>query len=195
MAGNDAVMKGMCRQLNVVDARSYDDLIDAAVAFSGGRFPKGRRLAVVTGPGAPGVAACDAAVEAGLEMAAFSRETSDRLAEILPPIASWRNPVDLTGSVAVNPGLVLKTVRCLLQDASVDGLIYIIGALSTTEGLDELAEIIEAHQKPVLVSSVASLTQNPQTRTIVEYLGGRRIPCFLSPERAVRAFALLAEGV
>ena len=195
MAGDDAIMKGVCRQLDVADARSYDDLIDTAVVFSADRFPKGRRLAVVTGPGAPGVAACDAAVETGLEMAAFSRETSDRLAEILPPIASWRNPVDLTGSAATNPELILKTIRCLLKDASVDGLIYIIGALSATEGLDDLAEIIEAHQKPVLVASVASLTQNPETRTIVEYLGGRRIPCFLSPERAVRAFALLTEAV
>ena len=50
MAGDDAIMKGVCRQLDVADARSYDDLIDTAVAFSGGRFPKGRRLAVVTGP-------------------------------------------------------------------------------------------------------------------------------------------------
>jgi acyl-CoA synthetase (NDP forming) len=192
MAGSDAIMSGLCRQVDVVDARSYDDLIDSAVAFSGNRFPKGRRLAVVTGPGAPGVAACDAAIEAGLEMASLSKETSDRLAEILPSIASWRNPIDLTGSAATNPDLILKTMQIVLKDETVDGLIYIIGALSTTQGLDELVDIINEHKKPVLVATVASMTQNPETRTIVEYLGGQGIPCFLSPERAVRAFQLLA---
>ena len=192
LAGSDAIMSGLCRQVDVVDARSYDDLIDAAIGFSGNRFPKGRRLAVVTGPGAPGVAACDAAIEAGLEMASLSRETSGHLADILPPIASWRNPIDLTGSSATNPELILKTMRCVLKDESVDGLIYIIGALSTDKGLDELVDIINEHQKPVLAVTMASLAQNPLTRAIVEYLGERRVPCFLSPERAVRAFALLA---
>jgi acyl-CoA synthetase (NDP forming) len=54
MAGSDAIMSGLCRQVDVVDARSYDDLIDSAVAFSGNRFPKGRRMAVVTGTGRAG---------------------------------------------------------------------------------------------------------------------------------------------
>ena len=195
MAGNDAIMKGVCRQLDVVDARSYDDLIDATIAFSGGRFPKGPRLAIVTGPGAPGVATCDAAIEAGLAMAPLSSETTAQLAEILPPIASWRNPVDLTGAAAANPELVNKTLQIVLQDEFVDGMIFIVGALSTTQGLADTLRIINGQEKPVLAVTVASLTQNPATRTIVEYLGQHGIPCFLSPERAVRAFALLAKAV
>ena len=148
MAGNDAIMTGLCRQLNVVDARSYDDLIDATIAFSGSRFPKGLRLAIVTGPGAPGVATCDAAIEAGLAMASLSNETSAQLAKILPPIASWRNPVDLTGSAASNPDLVTQTLQVVIRDENVDGIIFIIGALSVTEGLDNIAQIINAQEKP-----------------------------------------------
>lgn len=192
LSGSDSIISGICRQVEVVDARSYDDLIDSAIAFSGGRFPKGLRLAVVTGPGAPGVAACDAAIETGLEMSVLSSETNDQLARILPSIASWRNPIDLTGSAATNPELVSGTMHHVLKDESVDGVIFILGALSTTQGLEDLIAIIEAQEKPVLAATVASLTQNREIRTIVEYLGQRSIPCFLSPERAVRAFGLLA---
>jgi len=194
MAGNDAVMKAVCRQLDVVDTRSYDDLIDAAIAMSGGRFSKGRRLAIVTGPGAPGVAACDAAIEAGMEMAVLGRETSAGLAKVLPAVASWRNPVDLTGSGATNPDMVNKTLELVLGDDAVDGIIFILGALFATQGRDDLVGIINGQKKPVLAVAMASLTQNPDTRAMVEYLGQNGIPCFLSPERAVRAFALLAKA-
>lgn len=76
---------------------------------------------MVTGPGAPGVAACDAALEAGLEMATLSGATAEKLARILPPIASWRNPIDMTGSSATNPELVWRTMETVLADASVLG--------------------------------------------------------------------------
>ena len=191
MAGSDAIMRGLCRQVNITEARSYEDLIDAAVAFSGGRRPAGRRLAVVTGPGAPGVAACDAAVEAGLEMSTFSPATTEELARLLPSIASWRNPVDLTGSSATNPELVWRTMELVLADEAVDGVILILGALSTMRGLDDVVRIMEAQPKPVLAATVASLTKNEENRVIVEYLGENRVPCFLAPERAVRAFQLL----
>ncbi|MEW6440828.1 MAG: CoA-binding protein [bacterium] len=193
MAGNDAIMSGLCRQLNVTEARSYDDLIDGAIAFSGGRRPKGPRLAVVTGPGAPGVAACDSAVEAGLEMATLSPETSAQLARILPPIASWRNPIDLTGASATNPELATQTMEWVLKDPAVDGVILILGALSSSQGLDDIIQIAQHQPKPVLAATVASLTKNEENRAIVEYLGQHCVPCFLSPERAVRAFQLLGD--
>jgi acetyltransferase len=193
MAGSDAVMSGLCRQINVTEARSYDDLIDGAVAFSGGRLPAGPRLAVVTGPGAPGVAACDSAVEAGLEMATLSRKTSEELSRVLPPIASWRNPIDLTGASATHPELATRTMELVLSDPFVDGVILILGALSTFRGLDDIIRIAQDQPKPVLAATVASLTKNEENRAIVEYLGRHRVPCFLSPERAVRAFQLLVE--
>ena len=191
MAGSDAVLNGLCRQVNVVDACSYEDFIDGVIAFTGIRYPRGSRLAVVTGPGAPGVAACDAAVEAGLEMATLGDITAEKLSHILPPIASWHNPIDMTGSSATNPELVWRTVETVLADASVDGLLFIIGALSTTEGLDNIMRVMRAQPKPVLVATVGSLIKNKENRAIIERLGQNRVPCFLTPERAVRAFYLL----
>ncbi|MEN8243544.1 MAG: CoA-binding protein [Thermodesulfobacteriota bacterium] len=193
LAGSDAVLNGLCRQVNVVDACSYEDFIDGVTAFTSDRYPRGSRLAVVTGPGAPGVAACDAALESGLEMATLGKATAEKLSRILPPIASWRNPIDMTGSAATNPELVWRTMETVLADESVDGLMFIIGALSTTEGLDNIIRVVEAQPKPVLVATVGSLIKNERNRAIIERLGNNRVPCFLTPERAVRAFQLLVE--
>ncbi|MCG6911044.1 MAG: CoA-binding protein [Deltaproteobacteria bacterium] len=192
MAGSDAVLSGLCRQVGVVEARSYGDLIDGTMAFTCGRRPRGGRLAVVTGPGAPGVAACDAALEAGLEMATLGNGTAEKLSRILPPIASWRNPVDMTGSAATNPELVWRTIETVLADDSVDGLIVIVGALQTTQGLDDIIRVVVSQPKPVFAVTVGSLSKNAENRAIVERLGQHRVPCFLTPERAVRAFQLLA---
>jgi len=43
----------------------------------------------------------------------------------------------------------------------------------------------------VLAVTVASLTQNKDTRVIIERLGQHHIPSFFTPEQAVRAFRLL----
>jgi acyl-CoA synthetase (NDP forming) len=191
MAGSDSIMTGLGRQLGLIEARSYQEFIDATIAMAGGRYARGRRLAVVTGPGAPGVAACDSAVEAELTMAPLGPESAKRLEGILPSIASWRNPVDLTGSAATNPELVSQALRVILEDDAVDGVILIFGALSTPKGLEAIIRIITEQPKPVLAATVASLTQNKDTQAIIEQLGQHRIPSFFTPEQAVHAFKLL----
>jgi acyl-CoA synthetase (NDP forming) len=193
MAGKDAVMSGLCRQLGLVEARSYQEFIDATIALAGDRYPRGRRLAVVTGPGAPGVAACDKAVEEGLTIASLGPEAAKRLESILPSIASWRNPIDLTGRAATHPELIAQTLNIVLEDDAVDGVILIFGALSSPQGLENVIRIINGQPKPVLAVTVASLTQNKDNRTIIERLGQHQIPSFLTPEQAVRAFKILAE--
>ena len=112
---------------------------------------------------------------------------------ILPSIASWRNPIDLTGKAATHPELVAQTLKIVLEDDAVDGVILIFGALSSPQGLETIIRVINGQPKPVLAVTVASLTQNKDNRTIIEYLGRHRIPSFLTPEQAVGAFKILAE--
>ncbi|MFC1858375.1 acetate--CoA ligase family protein [Thermodesulfobacteriota bacterium] len=193
MAGSDVIMTGLFRQLGLVEARSYQGFIDSAIALAGERYPQGRRLAVVTGPGAPGVAACDSAGEEGLIMPPLGSESAKRLESILPSIASWRNPVDLTGSAATNPELISQALLIVLKDTSVDGVIIVFGVLATQEELETIIRIITGQPKPVLVVTVASLSENKDTAAIIKRLGQHKIPCFLSPEQAVYGFKILAD--
>ncbi|MGQ9653538.1 MAG: acetate--CoA ligase family protein [Thermodesulfobacteriota bacterium] len=192
IAGSDLVMRGVLAQLGVVEARSYQEFVDWTVALSAGRYPEGKGLAIITGPGAPGVAATDAALEAGLEMFDFGRKTSERLEKILPRIASARNPVDLTGMAATDPEVVSCALRIALDEESVHGVILIFGALSPRQGIESIAQIVRGQGKPVLAVMVGSITENQQTKGIVEELGRNGIPCFFTPEDAVKAFGVLA---
>jgi len=193
LAGNDLIQSGLHRQLGLIEARSYQSFVDSVIGLAGERYPEGNRLAVLTGPGAPGVATCDAAVEAGLLVEVLEEGTCLRLREILPGMASWQNPVDMTGAVATNPLMVPEALQVILGDHSVDGVILIFGALLSLEGLDRIIGIISGQSKPVLAVIVASLTENRDARALIQQLGREQIPSFFTPEQAVESFKILWE--
>lgn len=71
-----------------------EELFDAAKAFE--MYPKaGRRVAVITNSGGPGVLATDRLEKLGLEMAGLSEKTVGELRSFLPPPqCSVKNPID-----------------------------------------------------------------------------------------------------
>ena len=52
IAGDYAAYLAMCERYGIVNFRSLDDLVEAALAFDGGRLPKGPRIGFVTNSGA-----------------------------------------------------------------------------------------------------------------------------------------------
>ncbi|HIE08370.1 MAG TPA: hypothetical protein EYP65_00805 [Armatimonadetes bacterium] len=79
LAGSAAAYQAAFKQAGVIQAGSVEELFSLAEAFSRQPPPKGRRIAVVTNAGGPGVLATDAAEREGLEMAQFEPETIRRL--------------------------------------------------------------------------------------------------------------------
>ena len=99
IAGDYAAYLAMCERYGIVNCRSLDDLVETALAFDGGRLPKGPRIGFVTTSGAtvdllydyaesegavmPDFARCDeggaAADDAGRDHAAAIRSTSEFL--------------------------------------------------------------------------------------------------------------------
>ena len=52
IAGDYAAYLAMCERYGIVNCRSLDDLVETALAFDGGRLPKGPRIGFVTTSGA-----------------------------------------------------------------------------------------------------------------------------------------------
>src|SRR5260370_42346532 len=52
IAGDYAAYLAMCNRYGIVNHRSLDDLVETALAFEGGRLPKGPRIGFVTNSGA-----------------------------------------------------------------------------------------------------------------------------------------------
>jgi acetate---CoA ligase (ADP-forming) len=190
MAGSDAVYDAAiraCGALRVTGVEEMLDLCRAFVAVPG--LPEGKRVAIVTNSGGPGVLAADRAAELGLEIPEPSVALKEQLRAFLPPIASLRNPIDLT--VEGSEEGFRRTLAAMLAEEYDAAIAINVG----TGYLDNLAlgrgaaDGAAESGKPLLANfQPAQLVDAP-----VKHLASRGIPNFASGERAAAALARMAE--
>jgi acetate---CoA ligase (ADP-forming) len=97
LVGDDAVVDAALRQLNVIRVTTIEDLLSTAALLGYDRWPRGRRMGVLTASGGACDIIADLASARGLEIPAFAERTAAAIAEHLPPFATAHNPLDVTG--------------------------------------------------------------------------------------------------
>ncbi len=122
IAGSYQACLAAFRQSGVIPADSPEDLFDFARLLSKYREVEGG-VAIVTNSGGPGVMAADAIESYGLKMASFSKETIEKLREMLPPEANIYNPVDVLGDADAER--YVKAIECVADDENVGTIIAI----------------------------------------------------------------------
>ena len=186
LAGSDMAYDAIFRQSGIQRVEDISELFIYALAFARQPVPKGRRIAIVTNAGGPGIVATDAAIRHDLEIATFTEETKQKLKEDLPPTASIQNPVDVIGDATYKRYEL--AIHHTLKDKNVDGAIVILTPQAMTDIL-ETAEIVprvvEGIDKPVLCSFMGIVDVSEGIR----YLEKHGIPNYPFPEGAVRAMA------
>jgi acyl-CoA synthetase (NDP forming) len=93
----DAVIDAALRQLNVIRVTSLEALLSTAALLGYNRWPGGRRMGVLTASGGACDIIADAASKEGIEIPPFAPETCAAITPHLPPFASAKNPLDVTG--------------------------------------------------------------------------------------------------
>ena len=188
LAATDTVVDAALRQAGVVRAYTMEELFDYTLAFSYLPLPAGRRLAIVTNAGGPGVMAVDAVERYGLELARLSPVARDKLAEALPAAASSANPIDVLGDAAADR--YQMAIEIALEDPGVDAVL----ALLTPQAVTEPERTARA------ITHLSRLSGKPVAAV---YMGGdavargrlmldaAHVPAYHYPERAVRAIAAL----
>src|SRR3989442_1370827 len=83
IAGDYAAYLAMCERYGIVNHRSLDDLVETALAFEGGRLPKGPRIAFVTTSGATVDLLYDYAAAEGAAMPDFTDATKAALLPVM----------------------------------------------------------------------------------------------------------------
>ena len=91
-------MDALFAQSGVIRADTIDEMFDIASCLDLQPLPPGRRVAILTNAGGPGILAADACEASGLVLAQFSAETHGTLAAALPAMASVGNPIDMIAS-------------------------------------------------------------------------------------------------
>src|SRR5215831_13390563 len=102
VAGDDAVVDAVLRQLNVIRVTSIEELLSTAGLLGYDRWPAGRRMGVVTASGGACDLIADRAAAEGIEIPEFAPQTAAAIAPLVPPFAAVRNPLDVTGYFLAN---------------------------------------------------------------------------------------------
>lgn len=188
LAGSDAAYNAAFKQTGTIRVETLENMFDLSIAFAYQPLPKGKRLAIVTNAGGPGILATDACGRFGVELARFQVETIERMRRKLPPTASLYNPVDVVGDAG--PERYQAAIEAVLADPGVDGLLVMLTPQRLTDAAGTAEVVIRSTQhtdKTVL----ASFMGTESVRRGVDRLREARIPNYSMPERAVMAFAAM----
>ncbi|ASJ01739.1 acyl-CoA synthetase [Thermococcus gorgonarius] len=186
LAGSYEIYRAAFKQAGAIEVDEMEELFDAAKAFE--MYPKaGKRVAVITNSGGPGVLATDKLEKLGLEMAKLNEETVQKLRSFLPPQCSVRNPIDLIADADYER--YKRTIETVCRDENVDSLLVICVPPIFIPSEEIARAVIEAEcDKPLIVNFMAG----ELVREGVKLLEEKGIKNFPTPERAAKALKWLS---
>jgi len=152
LAGADLAADALLKQSGVIRVNSLLEMFEVAEAFANCPIPKGKRVAIMTNAGGPGIMATDAICEHGLEIAQLQEETKEYMRSYLPEAASVKNPVDMIASATLEH--YQNTLKALIKDENVDAIMVIYLPLMNLDPIDVSKIVMEMKkqypEKPVL---------------------------------------------
>jgi acyl-CoA synthetase (NDP forming) len=190
LAGSDVVYDAIFERYGAYRARSTEEMLDVAYAASRGRFPAGRRLAILTNSGGIGVQAADFAADEQLYVPLTSAAVQQRLIELAPQGAPG-NPIDLTGQVANDPPIFARAIDAVMNSGEFDMAYCNVGLIAGLPFIrTPLLESLSASAARLPdVPLALSVTAPPET--VAAYADAGFL-CLREPARAIKALAALA---
>jgi len=189
LSGLDRAYECAFNKSGVIRARSIEDLFDWAEVFASQPLPTGKRIAIVTNAGGPGIIATDKASEEQLLLASLSTTTVKSLQELLPPAASAYNPIDVLGDA--DSTRYEGVIEAVVQANEVDGLVVILSPQANTQ-IEETAKIVSnfayTSPKPIITSFMGQ----DRVATASSIFKKGRVANIAFPDRAVRAMSVMA---
>ncbi len=189
LAGADGMYDALFRQLGVIRAETFSDLIDVPAALVARRRPKGNRVAILTSTGGAGTIVADGCGLLGLELPDPDETTAKRLAALLDEeqAAATRNPVDVT-LAGVKPDVFRAAIMALLESPGYDQLVVVVGSSALANpslAADAIVECQATSDKPILAYL------SPHAPHIVSLLNRQGIPAFAAPKGCSAAASAL----
>jgi acetyl coenzyme A synthetase (ADP forming)-like protein len=182
LATSDAVVDDLFRQAGIIRTGTLEEMFDVAALLANQPLPKGRRVAILTNAGGPGILAADACEANGLELAQIGDDTVAALRSFLPAAASVGNPIDMIASA--DAGQYRRSLELLLADPAIDAVVVIYIPVLPTDAPNVAAAILAgagtSRGKTTLATFMSSAGVPAQLAPV---------PSFAFPERAVNALA------
>lgn len=191
MAGADRMYDALFRQVGVIRAQTFGDLLDIPAALASSRVLRGNRVAILTSTGGAGTLVSDALGVNGFDAPAPDAETASRLRALQTGdhAALDRNPIDVT-LAGLQPDLLRGAINALLDSPSYDALIIIAG--SSSLAMPELMagaikDCMPNSDKPILAYI------SPHAPELAEHFNLKGVPAYVAPESCAGALGAMLE--
>jgi acetate---CoA ligase (ADP-forming) len=187
IAASDVTVDALFTQAGVIRTDTLNELFDVAALLANQPPPEGRRVAIVTNAGGPGILCADACEASGLVVGPIPDDVRAKLEEFLPAEASTANPVDMIASASAED--YKRAIQVVAASEEIDAVIVIFIPPLVTRPEDVADAISEATAH--LPREIPLLTVFMSSRGIPDELSshGVRIPSYAFPEDAARALA------
>ncbi|NGY04324.1 acetate--CoA ligase family protein [Solimonas terrae] len=125
LVGNDRVFDALCRKLGLSRVHSLEELVVTSDLFARLGAIHGGGVAFIAMSGGMCEIITDQAEAEAIELPTLSADTGRALREVLPPLATPNNPLDVTGAAMVEPELIARSLRTLAQDPKIAALSFV----------------------------------------------------------------------
>ncbi|WP_447733070.1 acetate--CoA ligase family protein [Pseudomonas shirazensis] len=191
LAGSDDLYCAYFKQLGVIRAETFADLLDIPFALASGRTMNGRRVAILTSTGGAGTLIADNLGMSGFETPAPGPVTAEKLRnlDIGDQAVLDRNPIDLT-LAGLQPELMRSAIGILLQSDDYDAVVSVVGSSGVAQPhlmADAIRDSLASSDKPVLAYI------SPHAPAAAQRINGSGGVAFNAPESCASALKALLQ--
>ena len=192
LAGSDLVYDAAIARAGMLRVNTLQQLFLAAETLTRFRNNRCDELTILTNGGGAGVMAADAASHAGVKLADLAPATLQRLDAMLPVNWSRGNPVDIIGDAPVER--YVQALQALAEDPAAGAVLFIHAPTAIVPSAAIARAMVQAANGDShggvarLMACWLGEAAVAEARQVFQDAG---IAGYLTPEHAVRAFAML----
>lgn len=178
------------KKANIILAENSEELYKLIELVDMGYIPKGKRVAIVSNAGGPGITAVDSAEKEGLEIVELGEKTEQKLRKELPEEASFANPVDILGDAKSDR--YAYAIETVLDDINVDSVVVLLTPqlMTDIEGTaNTMVEIVKKTSKPIY----ACFLGGKEIKSGFRILAENNLPWFNDVQEAMHLISKLAD--
>ncbi len=188
LSGVDAVYEAAFERAGIVRVFEIDEMFHCARLLARSPRSVGRRLAIITNSGGPGVVATDCLIDRQGVLARFSADTIEQLNQFLPSHWSRANPANIRGDAS--PERFARAIELVSDDPNVDAVLVVLTPQAMTDPTGTghaVSDVAARGHKPIL----AVWMGGGAVREGIDVLRRAGVPTYSTLSSAVNAFMQL----
>jgi acetyltransferase len=195
VAGEERVWDTILRDLGVMRVHDIDELRETVALAADVRVRGPGDLAIISISGGASAVVADVAGDVATRLATFDAATNDRLRALLPVLATVANPLDLTGAVVAEPGLLTRAIEAIDGAPAVGQIAFALNNPMAVDASERAlyralagAALAADRTKPLVLCSLVAGAQDPE---IIRMAREADVPILQGCRPTLKAFAAL----